>query len=119
VAAAAQNHVQRPPRFHSKGGGRRTAAPSAAATAPLNNNTCGGRHATPVDVAPLSNSMCGGRRATTSAAGTVKQQQGRRPPRVPCISSLFGGWPLVRPPPRKRDKGGGCRRPTLCGRHRE
>jgi len=69
---------------------------------------------------PDNISRCVGRRATTiTAEATVEQQQGRRLLRVPCSTSILGGRPLVRPPPRKRDKGGGCRRPALRGRHRE
>jgi len=112
-------------------GGGCAATARAAAGAPLHSNKCGRTSAAAAQRRqvrrPPRNNMCGGRRATTtgaaatkvSAAATLEQQQGRRPLRVPCSTSIFGGRPLVRPPSCKRNKGSGCRRPTLCCRHRK
>jgi len=63
VAADAPKLIRRPPHSDSVGAGRRTPAPCAAAVAPLNNNTCGDRRATPVD-----------------RAAAAQQQDARRPP---------------------------------------
>jgi len=123
-------------------GCRRSATARAAIAAPRpltrrpqrNNKTRGGRRAiTPVAGAarhpakaqqqvrqpPNNNTKGSGRSATTSVVAAVQSDVRRRPLRVPCSTSVFGGRPLVRPPSCKRDKGGGCRRPTLCCRHRK